>query len=71
MTFAISETSDSDVVRLDFPPSSTVQMLVGWQTWLTETLRYGRLLGQFFADELLCSGADPVVDDAIKILVML
>ena len=34
MTFATFATGDSDVVRLDFPPSSAVQVLVGWQSWL-------------------------------------
>ena len=35
MTFATFATGDSDVVRLDFPPSSAVQVLAGWQSWLT------------------------------------
>jgi FAD/FMN-containing dehydrogenase len=35
MTFATFATGDTDVVRLDFPPSSAVQVLVGWQIWLS------------------------------------
>jgi FAD/FMN-containing dehydrogenase len=35
MTFATFATGDSDVVRLDFPPSSAVQVLAGWESWLT------------------------------------
>jgi len=35
MTFATLPTGDNDVVRLDFPPSSAVQVLVGWQSWLS------------------------------------
>ncbi len=34
MTFATSATGDRDLVRLDFPPSSAVQVLTGWQSWL-------------------------------------
>lgn len=34
MTFSTFTTSDSDVVRLDFPPASATQVLVGWQSWL-------------------------------------
>jgi len=34
MTFATFATADSDVVRLDFAPSSAVQVLSGWQSWL-------------------------------------
>ncbi|ORV56307.1 oxidoreductase [Mycobacterium europaeum] len=35
MTFATFATADSDVVRLDFPPASATQVLVGWQSWLS------------------------------------
>jgi hypothetical protein len=35
MTFATFGTGDTDVVRLEFAPSSAVQVLVGWQTWLS------------------------------------
>lgn len=35
MTFSTFATSDSDVVRLDFPPASATQVLVGWQSWLS------------------------------------
>lgn len=34
MTFATFPTADADVVRLDFPPASAVQVLAGWQSWL-------------------------------------
>jgi hypothetical protein len=34
MTFATFATGDTDVVRLEFAPSSAVQVLVGWQSWL-------------------------------------
>lgn len=34
MTFATFPTADSDVVRVDFSPSSAAQVLTGWQTWL-------------------------------------
>lgn len=34
MTFATFEAGDVDLVRLDFPPSSSVQVLCGWQSWL-------------------------------------
>lgn len=35
MTFSTFATTDSDVVRLDFPPASATQVLVGWQSWLS------------------------------------
>lgn len=35
MTFATFATADGDVVRLDFPPASAVQVLSGWQSWLS------------------------------------
>lgn len=34
MTFGTFATGDTDVVRLEFAPSSAVQVLVGWQSWL-------------------------------------
>jgi FAD/FMN-containing dehydrogenase len=34
MTFGTFATGDTDIVRLNFAPSSAVQVLVGWQTWL-------------------------------------
>lgn len=34
LTFQTFATADSDVVRVDFPPASAAQVLVGWQTWL-------------------------------------
>lgn len=39
MTFATFATGDSDLVRLDFPPSSAVQVLTGWQSWLVNADR--------------------------------
>ncbi len=35
MTFATFATGDSDLVWLDFAPSSAVQVLTGWQSWLS------------------------------------
>ena len=35
LTFATFATADNDVVRVDFPPTSAVQVLAGWQSWLT------------------------------------
>jgi FAD/FMN-containing dehydrogenase len=35
MTFATFPTADSDLVWLDFAPSSAVQVLTGWQSWLS------------------------------------
>ncbi|MGO9384477.1 MAG: BBE domain-containing protein, partial [Mycobacterium sp.] len=35
MTFATFATGDTDLVRLDFPPASAVQVLAGWQSWMT------------------------------------
>lgn len=34
MTLATFPIGDTDIVRLDFAPSSAVQVLVGWQNWL-------------------------------------
>jgi FAD/FMN-containing dehydrogenase len=34
MTFATFATGDTDVVRINFAPSSAVQVLMGWQSWL-------------------------------------
>jgi FAD/FMN-containing dehydrogenase len=34
MTFSTFATRDVDLVRLDFPPASAVQVLAGWQSWL-------------------------------------
>lgn len=39
MTFATFATGDSDLVRLDFPPSSAVQVITGWQSWLANADR--------------------------------
>ena len=35
LTLATFPTADSDVVRVDFAPSSAAQVLTGWQTWLS------------------------------------
>ena len=35
MTFATFAAAESDLVRIEFPPSSTVQVLTGWQSWLS------------------------------------
>ncbi len=35
MTFATFAGGDSDLVRLEFAPSSAVQVLTGWQSWLS------------------------------------
>ncbi len=35
MTFATFATADSDLVRLEFAPSAAVQVLTGWQSWLS------------------------------------
>ena len=45
MTFATSAADSTDVVRLDFPSSSAVQVLSGWQSWLTAADRntWGRV----------------------------
>ncbi len=34
MTFGTFGTGDTDVVRINFAPSSAVQVLMGWQSWL-------------------------------------
>ena len=35
MTFATFPTGDSDVVRVNFPPSAAAHVLAGWQSWLS------------------------------------
>ncbi|MCV7350902.1 FAD-dependent oxidoreductase [Mycobacterium parmense] len=35
MTFATVVTGDKDLVRVEYPPSSAVQVLTGWQSWLS------------------------------------
>jgi len=35
MTFATFATADSDVVRVNFPPSAAAHVLTGWQSWLS------------------------------------
>jgi FAD/FMN-containing dehydrogenase len=75
MTFATFATGDSDVVRLDFPPSSAVQVLVGWQSWLTAADRntWGMVDLSFGSGQTDChilatcpAGAGAGVTDAIK-----
>lgn len=75
MTFATFATADSDVVRLDFPPSSAVQVLVGWQTWLIAADRntWGMVDLSVSSSQTNChvlatcpAGAGPAVADAIK-----
>ena len=39
MTFSTFETGSSDLVWLDFPPSSAMQVLAGWQSWLASADR--------------------------------
>ncbi len=60
MTFATFATGDNDVVRLDFPPSSAVQVLTGWQSWLIggrpKHVGDGRSLGRFGPAELPRAG---------------
>jgi FAD/FMN-containing dehydrogenase len=34
MTFTTFPTGDTDLVRVDFPPSSAVEVLAGWQSWI-------------------------------------
>jgi len=45
MTFATFAADSTDVVRLDFPSSSAVQVLSGWQSWLNAADRntWGRV----------------------------
>ncbi|OBJ01903.1 oxidoreductase [Mycobacterium alsense] len=74
MTFATFATGDSDVVRLDFPPASAVQVLVGWQSWLSAADRntWG-IVHLSIGNQPNChvlatcpAGAGPGVVDAIK-----
>lgn len=74
MTFATFPTADNDVVRLDFPPASAVQVLVGWQSWLSAADRntWG-IVDLSVGNQPNChvlatcpAGAGPGVVDAIK-----
>jgi FAD/FMN-containing dehydrogenase len=75
MTFATFPTGDSDVVRLDFSPSSAAQVLAGWQTWLAAADRntWGLVDLSVSAAQANChvlatcpAGSGPGVGDAIK-----
>lgn len=75
MTFATFATGDNDVVRLDFPPASAVQVLVGWQSWLSAADRntWGIVNLSVGGSQPDChvlatcpAGAGPGVVDAIK-----
>lgn len=75
MTFATFATGDNDVVRLDFPPASAVQVLVGWQSWLSAADRntWGIVNLSVGGSQPDCHvlatcpvGAGPGVVDAIK-----
>lgn len=75
MTFATFATGDRDVVRLDFPPASAVQVLVGWQSWMSAADRntWGIVDLSFGGNQANCQvsatcppGAGAGVVDAIK-----
>jgi FAD/FMN-containing dehydrogenase len=75
MTFATFATADSDVVRVDFPPPSAVQVLAGWQSWLSAADRntWGMVDLSIGAGEANChilatcpAGSGTAVGGAIK-----
>jgi FAD/FMN-containing dehydrogenase len=75
MTFSTFATGDTDLVRLDFPPSSAVQVLVGWQSWLNAADRndWGIVDLSFGGSQPNChvlatapAGAGAAMTDAIK-----
>jgi FAD/FMN-containing dehydrogenase len=75
MTFATFATADRDLVRIDFPPSSSVQVLAGWQSWLTAADRntWGMVDLSVGSGQTNChvlatcpAGAGSTVVDAIK-----
>ncbi|ARG55893.1 FAD-binding protein [Mycobacterium kansasii] len=75
MTFATFPTADSDVVRVDFAPSSAAQVLTGWQTWLAAADRntWGLVDMSVSASQANChvlatcpAGSGPAVANAIK-----
>lgn len=75
MTFSTFPTADSDVVRVDFSPSSAAQVLAGWQTWLAAADRntWGLVDLSVSASQANChvlatcpAGSGPGVADAIK-----
>ncbi len=75
MTFATFPTADSDVVRVDFTPSSAARVLSGWQTWLAAADRntWGLVDMSVGGSQANChvlatcpAGSGPGVADAIK-----
>lgn len=75
MTFATFPTADSDVVRVDFTPSSAARVLTGWQTWLAAADRntWGLVDMSVGGPQANChvlatcpAGSGPGVADAIK-----
>jgi FAD/FMN-containing dehydrogenase len=75
MTFATFAAGDSDLVRLDFPPASSVQVLAGWQSWLSAADRntWGMVDLSVGSAQTNChvlatcpAGAGSAVADAIK-----
>lgn len=75
MTLSTFATGDTDLVRLDFPPSSAVQVLVGWQSWLNGADRnqWGLVDLSFGGSQPNChvlatapAGAGAAMTDAIK-----
>ncbi|WP_099223338.1 FAD-dependent oxidoreductase [Mycobacterium persicum] len=75
MTFATFPTADSDVVRVDFAPSSAARVLTGWQTWLAASDRntWGLVDMSVGGSQANChvlatcpAGSGPGVADAIK-----
>jgi len=76
LTFGTFATADSDVVRVDFPPASAAQVLVGWQTWLAGADRNvwglvdlavgGSSGGNCHVLATCPAGSGPSVADAIK-----
>jgi FAD/FMN-containing dehydrogenase len=75
MSFATFATADSDLVRLDFPPASSVEVLVGWQSWLSAADRnsWGMVDLSMGSGQTNCyilaicpAGAGAGITDAIK-----
>jgi FAD/FMN-containing dehydrogenase len=75
MTFATFATEDRDLVRIEFPPSSSVQVLTGWQSWLTAADRntWGMVDLSVGSGQTNChmlatcpAGAGSAVVDAVK-----
>ncbi len=75
MTFATFPTADSDVVRVNFPPSAAAHVLAGWQSWLSAADRstWGLVDLSVSANQGDChilatcpAGSGPAVTDAIK-----